>query len=91
MLGRNKHLTEERAHVLLFSKVMEKVAQRSLIYFFQFVYLQNRKHEWWETPVLDVNIAAMCNKGMQMASGELSELITGVVILSPWIRGKIPS
>lgn len=70
---------------------MEKAAQRSLIYFFQFVCLQNRKHEWWETPVLDVNIAAMCNKGMQMVSGELSKLITGVVILSPWIRGKISS
>lgn len=88
MLGRNKYLFEKRAHVLLFTKIVEKAAQGSFIYFFQLLYLQKRKHKWSETPLLDVNIPAMYNKGMKMAS-ELSELITGNVILSSWIRGKI--
>lgn len=35
-----------------------------------------------KTLVLDVNIPAMCNKGMKMTSDEVSELTTGNVILS---------
>lgn len=49
MLGENKHLTEKRAHILLLTKIVEKAAQTSLIYFFQLVYLKNRKYEWSET------------------------------------------
>lgn len=82
MLGRSKHLTEKRDCVLLFTKIVKKGAQRSFGVFFQLVYLQKRKHKWSETPVLDMNIPAMYNKGMKMASDELSELITGNVILS---------
>ena len=66
----------------MFTKIGGRTAHRSLIYFFQLVYLQNRKHDRSEMPMVDVNISAMCNEGMRIASAELSELITGNVVMS---------
>lgn len=67
---------------MLFIKVVGRTAHRSLLYFFHLVYLQSRKYDRSEMLMVDVNIPAMCNEGMRMAFAELSELITGNVVLS---------
>lgn len=81
-LGRNKSpFAEERPHLLFFHQSSGKTCTQT-IQFFQLIYLQSRKYDSSEMPVVDVNILVMCNEGMRTASAEIGELINRDVVLS---------